>query len=45
MANAIRRFSLQIVSHPYFPRLVTLTLAWAMMITINAPIGGGGGGY
>ena len=45
MVNTVRRFSLQIVSHPYFPRLLTFALAWAMVITINAPMIGGGGGY
>ena len=41
MANAVRRFSLQIVSNS---RLLTLALAVGFLI-INAPIGGGGGGY
>jgi hypothetical protein len=45
MANTIRRMSIQIVSNSNFSRLLTLALAVAGALIINAPIGGGGGGY
>lgn len=41
MVNALRRISFQVVSNS---RMWTLALALGVLI-INAPIGGGGGGY
>lgn len=41
MVNAVRHFSVRIMSNS---RLLTLALAVGFLI-INAPVGGGGGGY